>query len=252
MSAPSSAHRVAGAALGLLAALALQATTAAPPAQAQSACRSVAIRSPVSGEAVTGSVPILGSAAIDAFQFYKVEWAPIGDPESWRAVSDIRREAVINGLLDVWDTSRVPDGLYRLKLTVVDEAAVEMCHAFAEDVVVGGMSTEGTATETATATATASATTVEEAAPTETPLPPDTEPPPAEATAGEAPAAETSADASTEPTATLEPVAVEEDSGEADTELDLEQLVGAFAAGFFLALLAATALLLLQAARGSG
>ncbi len=50
------------------------------------------------------------------------------EPEAWQAVSTIIGEPVLNGLLDTWDTARhCPTGIYRLKLTVVDQTATEVC-----------------------------------------------------------------------------------------------------------------------------
>jgi len=94
---------------------------------AQTECQDVAVRSPFSGDVVRGKVAVLGSASIDGFGFYKVEWAPERESESWRAVSTTVAQPVRHGVLDTWDTSRLPDGLYRLKLTVVDASGQEPC-----------------------------------------------------------------------------------------------------------------------------
>jgi hypothetical protein len=221
------------------------------PAGAQAACRSVAIRSPVTGEAVTGTVPILGSAQIDGFNFYKLEWAPSNDPQAWRAVSDIRHEPVINGLLDQWDTGRMPDGVYRLKLTVVDESAAEICSELVEDVVVGAVNAAGTGTATETATSTGTATAAEITA---TPTVLDEEPT-AEPSATEVAAVDTpvSGEASPEPeaTATLVPIVPSESDSAEGEELELGSLLRAFTGGFCLALLAAVALMGYLALRGN-
>jgi hypothetical protein len=113
------------------------ALAAAPrPTAAQTSCRNVAIRSPFGGQTVRGLVPILGSARIDGFGFYKLEWARPTDPETWSAVSMTRPQAVVNGLLDEWDTARLPDGPYRLKLTVVDIQGQEPCRVTVDNVSV--------------------------------------------------------------------------------------------------------------------
>lgn len=108
---------------------------------AQSPCRNVAIRSPFRGEPLQGRVPILGSARIDSFQFYKVEWAPNYAPEQWNAVSTTKPQPVQNGLLDEWDTKRLPDGTYRLKLTAVDAAGQEACRVLVTDLVLANRAT---------------------------------------------------------------------------------------------------------------
>ncbi len=90
-------------------------------------CLNVSVTSPRMNAVVRGQVEILGSASIDRFQFYKVEWSTIMEPDRWYAVSTTYHQPVINGRLDVWDTTVLPDGIYNLKLTVVDIAGQEPC-----------------------------------------------------------------------------------------------------------------------------
>jgi hypothetical protein len=99
----------------------LPAAFAAPEAQD---CSGVAITSPrESGDPVRGRVNISGTASIPNFQFYKVEFAAGSNPAdtSFRNMgSDVHRSAVLAGLLEVWDTTGLPDGPYTIRLTVVD------------------------------------------------------------------------------------------------------------------------------------
>lgn len=103
------------------------AALAAPPAQGALA----AITSPQSNAIVRGVVPVLGSAAHPQFQFYKLEYArePASD-ENFVIVGAIREQQVIDGQLELWDTTQLPDGSYTLRLRVVkvdgnyDEAVV--------------------------------------------------------------------------------------------------------------------------------
>jgi len=92
---------------------------AAPPAPA---CPrpDICIASPAPNATVGGLVTIRGTANIEAFQFYKVEYGMGEEPLQWNSIGDIRRERVVNGTLAQWDTSRFPPGPYILKLTVVD------------------------------------------------------------------------------------------------------------------------------------
>ncbi|MFQ5855656.1 MAG: hypothetical protein ACE5LU_08455 [Anaerolineae bacterium] len=85
-------------------------------------CSNIArITSPPVGAVLSGQVSIYGTAAAPDFNFYKVEYHREGEPENaWHSISDIHRNQVVNGLLDVWDVSGFPAGNYRLKLTVVD------------------------------------------------------------------------------------------------------------------------------------
>jgi len=121
-----------------------------PSVVAQAPCRNAAIRSPFRGDVLRGTVSILGSARIDNFSFYKLEWATVAAPEQWSAVSTTISTPVRNGLLDRWDSTRLADGRYRLKLTVVDASAQEVCRIFVEDLTIGN---GGTPTPTGSATA---------------------------------------------------------------------------------------------------
>lgn len=93
---------------------------AAPPLQE---CGGVSVSSPKSNDQVRGRIEITGSANIPQFQFYKVEYAPGSNPSesSFRSIGpDVRRAAVTNGVLEVWDTASVSDGPHVVRLTVVD------------------------------------------------------------------------------------------------------------------------------------
>jgi hypothetical protein len=114
---------------------------AAARAGAVSPCDGAFIRSPFGGDEVRGVVPILGSADVDAFGFYKVEFAPQPGGEDWHAVSTTLSKPVRHGVLDRWDTTTVPDGAYRLKLTIVDATGQEPCRRIVEDLVVANQAT---------------------------------------------------------------------------------------------------------------
>lgn len=90
---------------------------------------------------MAGVEPILGSAWIDDFAFYKVEWAAATAPDTWSAVSTTKHQPVTHGLLDEWDTTRVPDGVYRLRLVAVNGAAQEVCIAVVEELHVSNLPT---------------------------------------------------------------------------------------------------------------
>jgi len=66
-------------------------------------------------------VPILGSATHPQFQFYKLEYAlePVMSDQAWGIIGAIRSEQVVDGQLEVWDTTQIPDGSYSLRLRVV-------------------------------------------------------------------------------------------------------------------------------------
>ncbi|MFH1084989.1 MAG: hypothetical protein V1772_04425 [Chloroflexota bacterium] len=79
----------------------------------------VQITAPEMGAEVRGRVPIMGSASIGSFQFYKVEFGVGPNPAQWAVIGDLHRQAVVNGQLEVWDTTVVPDGVYTLQLQAV-------------------------------------------------------------------------------------------------------------------------------------
>ena len=94
------------------------AALAAPPTQGELAV----ITSPTNAAVVRGQVPILGSAVHSAFQFYKVEFArePVtGGDEVWGIVGAIVNKPVLDGQLAVWDTTKIGDGSYSIRLRVV-------------------------------------------------------------------------------------------------------------------------------------
>jgi len=68
-----------------------------------------------------GRIDIHGTANIPDFQFYKVEFASAEQPERWNSVTEEHKTPVTEGVLEVWDTSALPEGEYILRLTVVDK-----------------------------------------------------------------------------------------------------------------------------------
>lgn len=102
--------------LASLSALSWEGVLAAPPAQGDLAL----ITSPQNNAIVRGLVPIQGSATHPQFQFYKVEYArePVTG-ENYVIIGAIHEGQVVDGQLEVWDTTQVPDGSYTLRLRVV-------------------------------------------------------------------------------------------------------------------------------------
>ena len=94
--------------------------TATPPPPVICTQPDVCIKSPTANARVSGVLQILGTANIAQFQFYKVEYGLSEEPAEWHSVSDIHRRPVADGLLDTWNTSGFPPGVYKLRLTVVD------------------------------------------------------------------------------------------------------------------------------------
>jgi hypothetical protein len=103
--------------------------TSLPPSQTPTSTRlppplcarpDVCITSPKAGEAIKGQITIRGSASIDAFQFYKVEYGMGEAPQQWNSIGEVQRTPVVDGVLAVWNTTGFPAGVFKLRLTVVD------------------------------------------------------------------------------------------------------------------------------------
>jgi hypothetical protein len=71
-------------------------------------------------QTISGTVSVQGTASIESFQFYKVEYGLGEIPEQWNSIGNIYRTPVVNGRLVLWDTSGFPNGAAWLRLTVVD------------------------------------------------------------------------------------------------------------------------------------
>lgn len=89
---------------------------AAPLSQSQ-----VQINSPEINQEVRGVVPIIGSASVPGFQYYKVEYGNGPSPDNWALVDRMFDAPVINNQLVAWNTNAVPDGLYSLRLRAVKQ-----------------------------------------------------------------------------------------------------------------------------------
>jgi hypothetical protein len=91
----------------------------APPALNCSAANA-AIIAPQPGAPLSGVVQIEGTAALgNTFQYYKLEFA-IAGRNDFTVFSGLVRQPVVNGQLAVWDSASVPDGVYAIRLRVVD------------------------------------------------------------------------------------------------------------------------------------
>lgn len=106
----------------VLVALALFLTISGPSvAQPASQQLRLEITSPGRGEQVRGRIPIMGSASVPSFQFYKVEFGLGPNPGEWHVIGDLHYEPVVEGQLEAWDTTALPDGVYSLRLQGVKQ-----------------------------------------------------------------------------------------------------------------------------------
>src|SRR5919199_984258 len=115
----TSSHFIFGLALILVAIFPVRVIHAAP---ATLTCnQSIAvIQNPQPGAVLSGVVQVEGTASLGGgFQYYKVEFSS-ANRDDWVLFSGLVRQQVVNGQLAVWDSASVPDGVYSMRLRVVD------------------------------------------------------------------------------------------------------------------------------------
>ena len=80
------------------------------------------ILSPGSTDRITvgQTLQIVGSAYIDDFSNYTLDFGPGDNPSTWTPITDQRPQAVDRALLGVWDTTGLSPGRYRVRLRVFD------------------------------------------------------------------------------------------------------------------------------------
>ncbi|MEM7126466.1 MAG: helix-turn-helix transcriptional regulator [Chloroflexota bacterium] len=81
------------------------------------------LSSPGEGQVVSGLVEISGSATHEAFQFYKLEYAPGSNASGGWAYFDGANSPVTQGRLGALDTRSLANGVYSIQLVVVDLSA---------------------------------------------------------------------------------------------------------------------------------
>lgn len=92
-----------------------------PPQACPNADPKARLTSPWPGARLKGQVPIMGTANVPKFQFYKVEFASAQSPDKWNNISpELHKQPIEAGTLEVWNTDLLPEGAYILRLTVVD------------------------------------------------------------------------------------------------------------------------------------
>jgi len=78
-----------------------------------------AISSPGSGQIAEGEVSVIGTASIDGFQFYKLEFLGPANPEDWNWFAG-SEHPVVGSVLGVLNTTGFASGSYSIRLVVVD------------------------------------------------------------------------------------------------------------------------------------
>jgi hypothetical protein len=87
-------------------------------ARAQENTSAVNIQSPLPGQALQGSVPILGTIAVDAFSSAEVSFGYTSDTSgTWFLIQQVS-EPLSDAQLTTWDTTIITDGNYNLRMVV--------------------------------------------------------------------------------------------------------------------------------------
>lgn len=82
------------------------------------------IIAPVESGQLFGLVEIIGTASHPSlFRSYSLEWSNAQNPDVWLPVQQPVSQQVTDSLLGQWDTVRIPDGVYqlRLRLSLTDD-----------------------------------------------------------------------------------------------------------------------------------
>jgi hypothetical protein len=84
--------------------------------------RIATITSPSASDHITvgQTLQIVGSAYIDDFASYTLDFGAGDNPTLWTPITDQRAQAVDRALLGVWNTTGLAPGRYRLRLRAVD------------------------------------------------------------------------------------------------------------------------------------
>ncbi len=82
----------------------------------------VIILDPTLGGHVKGVVSVRGNARSGDFAFYRLEFGEGLNPAAWSQIGGDHYNQVDNNILEFWDVRGLQDGLYSLKLTVVEHS----------------------------------------------------------------------------------------------------------------------------------
>lgn len=162
----------------------------------------ITLSAPIMDNTVQGLVNLVGSVDIPDFASYYTEFGVGDDPIGWGNVSPPSANLVRNSVLAQWDSTKVPNGVYSLRVVATDKKGnkTEACTRV-------NVQNEATATPVPTNTPVATATTPATNTPTVTPTTVATQTPTVTATATKAPTGLPSPTPSRTPTPTRTPTA---------------------------------------------
>lgn len=113
-------------------------TVKASPPQRTCAPGFAVIALPASGSTLNGTVDIIGSATLNGeMDFYELAIAPMQN-EAWWAFLPVARGERRNASLGALDARRINDGVYRIRLRVVDFTG-NYCEGYAVNLFVGNV-----------------------------------------------------------------------------------------------------------------
>ena len=128
----------------------------------------LSIASPQAGGEIGGVVSILGTVRVDGMRGYTLEFGAGENPTQWISILDLRSIIVNNGRLAFWDTTRIPDGVYTLRLrAVMNGQQTDYVDYYVRNIAVANAPRTLTPVPTALPTSTPTATPL----PTSTPTP---------------------------------------------------------------------------------
>lgn len=97
---------------------------ALPPSQYDSADNTsvlspVAILEPQFLKQISGTIEIRGNARDNNLDYFRLDIGQGNAPDTWRQIGTLHQEGGGSIVLETWDTTTVPDGLYTIRLTLV-------------------------------------------------------------------------------------------------------------------------------------
>jgi len=90
----------------------------------------VVITSPAGGDRLGGIVSVMGSVTVELPQGYTVAFGLGDDPTQWIPIVGPRKARVEQGRLAFWDTTRIPDGDYSLRLRAISASEPTIYHEY--------------------------------------------------------------------------------------------------------------------------
>ncbi len=96
-----------------------QAQTPSVTVLSGTADNSVVLSAPAAGQVLFGILRITGTVNNAQMQSYRLEFQAAADPRGqWQVIASQVNQQITNGILGQWDTTKVTDGIYQIRLRV--------------------------------------------------------------------------------------------------------------------------------------